>query len=115
MLSRLVHEYIDDDAVNGLVNDAAHGWWKEGNSLLMISSVYSSDLNCWVPGILSYTNGATANHFSHHFRALFEGIAVEAERRGIEVEDKLFAGVSICFSRPILLLIIIIGDGFQRG
>jgi hypothetical protein len=63
-------------------------------------------LNCWVPGILSYTNGATANHFSHHFRALFEGIAVEAERtrRGIEVVDKLFAGVSICFTKPLMLL-----------
>ena len=97
MLSRLVHEYIVDDAVNGLVNDAAHSWWKEANSLLMITSVYSPDLNCWVPGLLSYTNGATANHFAHHFRALFESIATESERRGIEVVDRLFAGVSAHF------------------
>jgi hypothetical protein len=111
MLSRLVHDYIGDDAVNGLVNDAAHGWWMEANSLLMITSVYSLDLNCWVPGILSYTNGASANHFSHHFRALFEGIAVEAERRGIEVVDRLFAGVSLCLVR-LIFMNIILGDGF---
>jgi len=110
MLSRLVHEYIDDDAVNGLVNDAAHGWWKEANLLLMITSVYSPDLNCWVPGLLSYTNGATTNHFSHHFRALFEGIAVEAERRGIEVEDRLFVGVSFCFSTSLSSFKVLIID-----
>ena len=99
MLSNLVHDYIQEDRVNGLVNDAAHGWWQESNSLLMISSVYSSDLNCWVPGLLSYTNGATGHHFTHHFLALFETIAIEAERRGIEIADELFAGVSYIFDK----------------
>jgi hypothetical protein len=66
MVSQLVHD-------NGLVNDAAHGWWREpANSLLMITSAYSPDLRCWVPGRLSYTNGTTGDHYMHHFSTLVE-------------------------------------------
>jgi len=97
MVSQLVHDEWLDSPVNGLVNDAAHGWWKERNSLLMVTSAYSPDLRCWVPGLFSYTNGASANHYTHHFTTLLKTMALEAERRGIEVVDELFAGVCDLF------------------
>jgi len=93
MASQLVHDDWLDSPVNGLVNDAAHGWWNERNSLLMVTSAYSPDLRCWVPGLLSYTNGASANHYTHHFTTLMKTMALEAEQRGLKVADELFAGV----------------------
>jgi len=60
MQSILFKEFKLDGPVNGTVNDAAHGWWKECNSLLLITSAYSPLLFHWVPGIISYTNGASA-------------------------------------------------------
>lgn len=47
----------------------------------------------WIPGIFTYSNGATAAHYKIHFLTLFEGIAMEAESRQIQVTDELFAGV----------------------
>jgi hypothetical protein len=44
----------------------------------MITSAYSADLLCWVPGLFSYTNGASAQHFKYHFVGLFQSIAAEA-------------------------------------
>ena len=82
-----------DGSVNGTVNDAAHGWWKEHTSLLIVSSTYCPDLFCWVPGVLSYTNGASAAHFEHRFLAIFQSIAHEAESHNIDVVDEIFAGV----------------------
>lgn len=93
MRSQLVKNSQLKDKVNGLVNDAAHGWWKNRTSLLMVSSTYCPVLHCWVPGVLSYTNGSTERHFAHHFLALMMSIAEEAEKRGIPVVDFLFAGV----------------------
>jgi hypothetical protein len=93
MRSQLVKNSRLEGAVNGTVNDAAHGWWKERNSLLMVSSTYCPDLLCWVPGVLSYTNGASSGHFEHHFLAVFQSIAHEAESRNIAVADEIFAGV----------------------
>lgn len=58
-----VKERLLDGPINGLVNDAAHGWWKEQTSLLVMSSSYCPDLLCWVPGVISYKNGASAEHF----------------------------------------------------
>lgn len=78
MVSQLVKDGNVDGPLNGTVNDAAHGWWKERTSLLMITSAYSADLLCWVPGLFSYTNGASAQHFKYHFVGLFQSIAVEA-------------------------------------
>ncbi|KAF8886613.1 hypothetical protein CPB84DRAFT_1654903, partial [Gymnopilus junonius] len=51
MRSQLVKESCLEGPVNRMVNDAAHGWWKERNSLLMVSSTYCPDLLCWVPGV----------------------------------------------------------------
>lgn len=76
-----------------MVNDAAHGWWKEQKSLLVVSSVYCPTLLCWVPGVLSYSNGASAAHFEHHFIAVFMSIAYEAELWKVTIVDALFASV----------------------
>jgi hypothetical protein len=95
MASQLVREEKLDLPINGFVNDAAHGWWKERNYLLMITSVYSPELACWIPGVMSFTNGASADHFKWHFLALFESIAEEAEWRQMTIDDELFAGVDI--------------------
>lgn len=32
--------------INGMVNDAAHGWWKVRTSLLMVTSTYCPTLHC---------------------------------------------------------------------
>ena len=93
MASQLVREERLDLPINGFVNDAAHGWWKEQNHLLMITSVYSPELACWIPGLMSFTNGASAEHFKWHFLALFESIAEEARCREMTICDELFAGV----------------------
>jgi hypothetical protein len=86
---------ITTGPVNGLVSDAAHGWWLVWTSLLIITSVYCPELFCWVPSIFSYTNGATAGHYECHFYALLESIAHQADLRGVEVTDNLFAGVRV--------------------
>jgi hypothetical protein len=93
MRSQMVKERLLDGPINGLVSDAAHGWWKERKSLLMVSSTYCPDLLCWVPGVLSYTNGASAEHFKYHFIGVFQSIAHEAELKNFPVTDALFAGV----------------------
>lgn len=80
---------------NGMVNDAAHGWWKDRNALLIITSTYCPELFCWVPGVFSYSNGASAEHYKYHFRAVFKSISQEAKERSIPISDSLFAGV--CF------------------
>ncbi|TFK37264.1 hypothetical protein BDQ12DRAFT_608068, partial [Crucibulum laeve] len=93
MRSQLIKDYILDEPVNGLVSDAAHGWWQERTSLLIISSCYSSELLCWVPGVFSCSNGASAEHYKYHFLAVFYSMANEASDRQIEIFDRIFAGV----------------------
>ncbi|KAF8160154.1 hypothetical protein BJ912DRAFT_936174 [Pholiota molesta] len=93
MRSILVKDTKLDDSINGTVNDAAHGWWKERNSLLMITSAYSPALLRWVPGVLSFTNSASKDHFKYHFIAVFSSIAREAEARKIELDKSMFAGM----------------------
>lgn len=96
MVSKLLKDRIDGEAVNGIVSDAAHGYWLDPTDLLILSSVYGSDLHCWIPGIMTYTNGASEEHYRYHFLALFESIAMECERRGVSVADDHFANV--CFT-----------------
>ena len=43
---------------------------------------------------MSFTNGASADHFKWHFLALFESIAKEAEWWEMTISDKLFAGIN---------------------
>lgn len=89
MLSFLVKNHS-----NGIISDAAHGFWAERNDLLIISSVFSDALQCWVPGVMTWSNGGTETHYRHHFRALFETMAGEYERQNIILTDDLFANVS---------------------
>lgn len=112
MLAELVKEtrVTSDDPVNGIVSDAAHGFWLQRNCLLVISSGYSHSLHCWIPGILSYTNGATQEHYHLHFLALFKSIASELQRRGLDTSsDKHFGNVRI----SVWCLLVPAGD-FQE-
>jgi hypothetical protein len=54
MVLQLVKNGLMNGPVNDIVNDAAHGWWKERTSLLMITLAYSPNLLCWIPGLFSY-------------------------------------------------------------
>lgn len=83
-----------DDPVSGTLSDAAHGWWRDRNRLLVVSSVFSPTADRWVPVLFSYTNGATSKHYKEHFLALLKTIAKCAEDEGVELDDKLFASVS---------------------
>ena len=105
MRTLLLKEYTLEGPINGMVNDAAHGWWREQNSLLMVTSTYCLELCCWVPGVLSFTNGASAEHFTYHFLAVFQGIAEEADLRKLEVRDELFAGVHDSFNITLFFLV----------
>jgi hypothetical protein len=93
MNTQLVKESILEDTVNGLLSDAAHGWWRERTSLLVVTSTYCPQLQAWAPGIFSYTNGASAEHYKYHFLALFQSIAHYAETNGIVLIDRMLANV----------------------
>ncbi|KAJ2991697.1 hypothetical protein NUW54_g8123 [Trametes sanguinea] len=82
-----------DSNVNGIVSDAAHGFWRDHSALLIISSTFSATLRCWVPGLFSYSNGATTEHYRLHFLALFRSMSQEARMRQITISDDLFANV----------------------
>lgn len=94
MISELVKDrIIEDEAVNGIVSDAAHGFWLDRSNLLIVSSAYSPTLQCWVPALMSFSNGASAEHYRIHFLTLFESIRDETKRRKIELIDELLAMV----------------------
>lgn len=93
MASNLVNDQLNNQAVNGIVSDAAHGYWIDSKSLLIISSVYGFTLHCWIPALISYSNGASEDHYRLHFLALFLSIHEECERRGIETLDSYFSMV----------------------
>ena len=115
MASQLVHEEKIDLPINGFVNDAAHGWWKEWNHLLMITSVYSPELVCWILGLMSFTNGANADHFRWHFLVLFKSIAEEAAWQEMPINDELFAGIDhiIYFLQtPLLMSVLLTSTGY---
>ncbi|KAG0691978.1 hypothetical protein DFH29DRAFT_1074083 [Suillus ampliporus] len=93
MAASLIKDCCDEEAVNGIVSDAAHGYWMDHKKLLIFSSTFSPELECWVPGLMTYANGATEGHYQLHFVFLFRTMAQEADVRGIEVKDELFANV----------------------
>ncbi|KAG2137757.1 hypothetical protein BD769DRAFT_1638057 [Suillus cothurnatus] len=79
MVSQLVTDFIEDEAVNGIVSDAAHGFWHSSKDLLIISSTYSALLACWArPNTIDY---------------IFNSMADECEKHGCEVNDELFGNV----------------------
>ena len=47
---------------------------------------------CWIPGILSYTNGASEKHYQLHFVALFKSFAAELRKRGLDTSDDAHFG-----------------------
>ena len=89
LLRRLLvkNQPIEGEALNGMVSDAAHGFWRERNDLLIVSSTYSLDLRAWVPGQLTYSDGGTEEHYAVHFFNLFVSIALERKARGQKVTD----------------------------
>lgn len=98
MVSQLIKDDVipgtsDLDGLSGLVSDAAHKYWLQRNHLLIISSVYSPLLKCWAPGLFSFSNGASANHYELHFIALFDSIACRAKEYNIALEMQHFSGV----------------------
>ncbi|KAJ3563967.1 hypothetical protein NP233_g8597 [Leucocoprinus birnbaumii] len=72
MMKMAVHEEYENH-VNGVLSDGAHGFFKDGNEILMTSSVYSRVHSRWVPALFSYLSGQTARHFKCHFLVLFNG------------------------------------------
>ncbi|KAJ7315212.1 hypothetical protein DFH08DRAFT_620664, partial [Mycena albidolilacea] len=76
----LLKDTVEDDAVNGIVSDASHGFFKQRNELLMVSSVFEpKNLQCWVPAMMSYFNGSTVDHYRIHFFHLLRSIAEECD------------------------------------
>jgi hypothetical protein len=86
-----------EERITGHVTDAAHGFWQDSDSILIVTSCYTKTLLCWVPILISYANGQTADHYRRHFRVLFDSIRDNAEsydkKDGIEFSYILFAGV----------------------
>jgi hypothetical protein len=95
MASQLVKNGILEGPVNGLISDAAHGFWQNRTSILIVTSCHSPHLFCWVPVIFTYSNGSSAEHYKLHFLALLQSVAHEAEKEKVVVTDELFAGVCL--------------------
>lgn len=93
MQELLVKFDLVDKPVNGIMSDATHKFFKESEAVLVMTSAYSPELQSWAPGLMSYSNGQTAEHFRLHFKTLFRNMARVAARRSMEINDKLFAGV----------------------
>jgi hypothetical protein len=93
MAYQLLKDTVLHEPVNGLVSDAAHGYWRMSNWLLIISYVYSHELHAWNPTIFSVTDGGTKEHYHIHFLALFTSLAKECEQHGEKIIDRLFAVV----------------------
>ena len=55
MWSQLLKDQPLEGPINGIVNDAAHGWWREQNSLLVVSSVYCPNLPISSVGSWAYS------------------------------------------------------------
>ena len=60
---QIMLDVVQYDAVHGFVSDAAHGYWRMSDWVLIVSSVYSRHLYCWVPVLFSAANGTTSNHY----------------------------------------------------
>ncbi|KAJ6548940.1 hypothetical protein B0H19DRAFT_1300070, partial [Mycena capillaripes] len=96
MASRLVKSLptLDNDAVGGLVSDAAHWVWRVHNSLLIVTSTYEPvHLKCWVPVLMSYSNGGTELHYEIHFFELFLSFAEQCDRQKIALTDEMLPNV----------------------
>ncbi|KAI4517633.1 hypothetical protein K525DRAFT_210448 [Schizophyllum commune Loenen D] len=94
MRTTLLNDRSEEKGVQGIVTDAAHKFWKERHCLLIISSVYSVALRRWVPGLMTYANGATSLHYTYHYLTLLETMQLESTAKGGgELEDRIIANV----------------------
>ncbi|EIW81980.1 hypothetical protein CONPUDRAFT_72328 [Coniophora puteana RWD-64-598 SS2] len=89
--SAFMRSHLVQELEGGIVTDAAHGFWADRNSVLITSSVYSEDLSHWIPVIITWANGTTAEHYKHHFSALFHTMDIELTQRNMHVTDDMFA------------------------
>ena len=102
--------------INGLVSDAAHKFFKESNSVLMVTSLYCAVLRRWIPALMSYMDGQTAAHYKHHYLTLFRIIYKLCEDYNIPFSETLFLMVRVCSSTDITLSYELrLGYGFQRS
>ncbi len=83
-------------STKGHVTDAAHGFWHDSRSILIVSSVYVNSIHCWSPVLFTYSNGQSTDHYYRHFRVLIQSIAEDADRCRLPINVAYFAGVS-CF------------------
>jgi hypothetical protein len=79
--------------VKGLITDAAHGYWSVGRHLLIVTSVFSAALGIWVPGLFTFADGATIQHYRYHFKGVFESICDQAQQQVLAVRDEMFVMV----------------------
>ncbi|KAF7295711.1 hypothetical protein MIND_01111500 [Mycena indigotica] len=74
--------------------DACHDYWSNGKDLLFISSTYEPKfMKCWVPILMTYSNGATAEHYRIHFLKLMRGILRSAIQSNRPFTDSMVANV----------------------
>jgi hypothetical protein len=85
-----------DDPVYGSVTDAAHKYWKEKNSILILSTRYVDHLRSWIPVLATYARGQSEAYFHIHFLMLMKGVYEYAmEMKLGEAQDEWFAIVSL--------------------
>jgi hypothetical protein len=94
MLLQSAHDSILEGPLNGIVTDGAHGFWQGRNAVLQVSSVFSINLQRWVPVLMSYMDGHSAQEFRLHFLCLFRGIAFVVQQRGLGNLETHLATVS---------------------
>jgi hypothetical protein len=81
--------------VEGLLTDGAHKFWSAPNAILITTTVFSPRLGRWVPGMFSFADGATAEHYKYHFLAVFQSIVEACIAKDVKVEDSMFHMVYI--------------------
>ncbi|EIW82543.1 hypothetical protein CONPUDRAFT_72746 [Coniophora puteana RWD-64-598 SS2] len=82
-----------EDRQGGIVSDASYSYWGDRDSILITSSVYCKKLSEWIPALVSYANGATAEHYRIHFLALFHTLSIGLRETGVQIQDHLMANV----------------------
>ncbi|TFK48637.1 hypothetical protein OE88DRAFT_1615346, partial [Heliocybe sulcata] len=93
MRSLLVKNFIAADPDNGLLSDAAHKFWRMREYILIGTTTFATDMQCWVPVLFTFANGQTTTHYQYHFLALFNSIAKECFDRHITITDEMLAQV----------------------
>ncbi|KAF7288965.1 hypothetical protein MIND_01413100 [Mycena indigotica] len=88
------HDFISMEAVNGIVTDACHDFFTERTHLLFLSSTFEAQfLKCWIPILICFSNGASAEHYRLFFAFLFAAIVARCKEKGIKFTDEFLANV----------------------